>query len=188
MVAPVLLRAGSVPTNPGPGHLVSAALPHQSLPKVAVGDWRPSRIPPAGRNPPGQMVDHRALDILRIGHHSDRAWLLQGGKADNYSLESIRLLVVPASLPDSSLSAEPHRSTHAQPPGPGFPRHDPSVNSITCFIDHLRHPIREVAAVTSATSESVRFFNPSSVSLPSDASLMTSARRLPVLSAIFLAA
>jgi hypothetical protein len=38
---------------------------------------------------------------------------------------SIRLLVVFGSAPDSSFSTDPHLSKHAQPPAPGFPRHEP---------------------------------------------------------------
>ena len=101
---------------------------------------------------------------------------------------SIRLLVVCASVPEISFLAEPHRSRHAQPPGPGFPRHDPSVNRITCFTNHLRQTIRDMAAETSGTSASVRSLSPSSDSFPSEASAMMSASRLPVLSATCRAA
>src|SRR6476620_10600537 len=44
---------------------------------------------------------------------------------------SIRLLVVRASPPDSSRSFSPMRRSTPQPPGPGLPRHAPSVNSST---------------------------------------------------------
>src|SRR3954469_10068756 len=44
---------------------------------------------------------------------------------------SIRLLVVSGSPPAISRSFAPMRSSTAQPPGPGFPRHAPSVNIST---------------------------------------------------------
>src|SRR5437868_8502774 len=43
----------------------------------------------------------------------------------------MRLLVVSGSPPDISRSVLPVRSSTAQPPGPGFPRHAPSVNIST---------------------------------------------------------
>src|SRR5262249_23136364 len=47
------------------------------------------------------------------------------------AISSIRLLVVSGSPPDSSFSLSPIRIRTAQPPGPGFPRHAPSVNIST---------------------------------------------------------
>src|SRR5207302_10058670 len=44
---------------------------------------------------------------------------------------SIRLLVVSASPPAISRSLSPVRNSAAQPPGPGLPRHAPSVNIST---------------------------------------------------------
>src|SRR4051794_22216549 len=44
---------------------------------------------------------------------------------------SIRLLVVSVSPPESSRSFSPMRSSTPQPPGPGLPRHAPSVNIST---------------------------------------------------------
>src|SRR4051794_21420105 len=44
---------------------------------------------------------------------------------------SIRLLVVRGSPPDSSRSFSPMRTSTPQPPGPGLPRHAPSVNIST---------------------------------------------------------
>src|SRR3954454_18797179 len=44
---------------------------------------------------------------------------------------SMRLLVVSDSPPDSSRSLFPMRSSTPQPPGPGLPRHAPSVNIST---------------------------------------------------------
>src|SRR3954453_16811003 len=44
---------------------------------------------------------------------------------------SMRLLVVSGSPPASSRSLSPMRNSTAQPPGPGLPRHAPSVNSST---------------------------------------------------------
>src|SRR5215217_6166298 len=44
---------------------------------------------------------------------------------------SIRLLVVSASPPESSRSFSPMRRSTPQPPGPGLPRHAPSVNIST---------------------------------------------------------
>src|SRR3954454_15018164 len=44
---------------------------------------------------------------------------------------SIRLFVVNGSAPTSSRSLAPVRSKTAQPPGPGVPRHAPSVNIST---------------------------------------------------------
>ena len=46
---------------------------------------------------------------------------------------SMRLLVVRSSQPYISPVRPPKRSTHAHPPGPGFPIHDPSMDSLTCF-------------------------------------------------------
>src|SRR5438270_2030303 len=43
----------------------------------------------------------------------------------------MRLLVVSGSPPEISRSILPVRSSTAQPPGPGFPRHAPSVNIST---------------------------------------------------------
>src|SRR5436305_6088188 len=43
----------------------------------------------------------------------------------------MRLLVVSASPPAISRSVLPVRNSAAQPPGPGFPRHAPSVNIST---------------------------------------------------------
>ena len=40
---------------------------------------------------------------------------------------SIRLLVASGTPPCSTRSCSPHRRMHAQPPGPGFPRHEPSM-------------------------------------------------------------
>src|SRR3569833_879998 len=42
-----------------------------------------------------------------------------------------RLLVVSVSPPESSRSFSPMRSSTPQPPGPGLPRHAPSVNIST---------------------------------------------------------
>src|SRR5579864_9762725 len=47
------------------------------------------------------------------------------------AISSIRLLVVSGSPPDSSRSLCPMRSNTPQPPGPGLPRHAPSVNIST---------------------------------------------------------
>src|SRR5690242_9094272 len=47
------------------------------------------------------------------------------------AMSSIRLLVVSASPPEISRSFSPIRRSTAQPPGPGFPRHAPSVNIFT---------------------------------------------------------
>src|SRR5690348_10471330 len=44
---------------------------------------------------------------------------------------SIRLLVVSGSPPESSRSLSPVRRSTPQPPGPGLPRHAPSVNIST---------------------------------------------------------
>src|SRR3954462_13322660 len=44
---------------------------------------------------------------------------------------SMRLLVVSGSPPASSRSLSPMRSSTPQPPGPGLPRHAPSVNIST---------------------------------------------------------
>src|SRR6476619_1902388 len=44
------------------------------------------------------------------------------------AISSIRLLVVSGSPPDSSRSLPPVRRSTPQPPGPGLPRHAPSVN------------------------------------------------------------
>src|SRR6476620_12002083 len=47
------------------------------------------------------------------------------------AISSMRLLVVKASPPDSSRSLSPMRKSTPQPPGPGLPRHEPSVNIST---------------------------------------------------------
>src|SRR5438270_7583193 len=47
------------------------------------------------------------------------------------AMSSMRLLVVSVSPPDSSRSFSPIRRSTAQPPGPGLPRHAPSVNIST---------------------------------------------------------
>src|SRR3954451_12551835 len=47
------------------------------------------------------------------------------------AISSMRLLVVSGSPPDSSRSLAPMRSSAPQPPGPGLPRHAPSVNIST---------------------------------------------------------
>src|SRR3954471_16682145 len=47
------------------------------------------------------------------------------------AINSMRLLVVSGSPPASSRSLLPVRSSTAQPPGPGLPRHAPSVNIST---------------------------------------------------------
>src|SRR5690242_15764149 len=47
------------------------------------------------------------------------------------AISSIRLLVVSGSPPETSRSLSPVRRSAAQPPGPGFPRHAPSVNIST---------------------------------------------------------
>src|SRR5436853_631255 len=47
---------------------------------------------------------------------------------------SMRLLVVLASPPCSTRSRCPYLRMHAHPPGPGFPRHDPSVKIVTPFM------------------------------------------------------
>ena len=40
---------------------------------------------------------------------------------------SIRLLVASGTPPCNTRSCSPYRRMHAQPPGPGFPRHEPSM-------------------------------------------------------------
>src|SRR6476620_5351826 len=47
------------------------------------------------------------------------------------AISSIRLFVVSVSPPDSSRSFAPMRHSTPQPPGPGLPRHAPSVNIST---------------------------------------------------------
>ena len=47
--------------------------------------------------------------------------------AEITAVSSMRLFVVSGSLPCSSRTALPYRSTAPQPPGPGFPLHAPSV-------------------------------------------------------------
>src|SRR6185437_15427018 len=76
---------------------------------------------------------------------------------------SIRLFVVRASPPASSFSLSPMRSSTAQPPGPGLPRHAPSVNistsgnSVTSTDELARkledHPFRAVIRLLFADVE-----------------------------------
>src|ERR1700676_5026650 len=47
------------------------------------------------------------------------------------AINSMRLLVVAGSAPETSLRSAPATSKAAQPPGPGLPRHAPSVNIST---------------------------------------------------------
>src|SRR5258708_3742187 len=49
-------------------------------------------------------------------------------------MSSIRLLVVRGSYPKSSFLTAPNRRMQAHPPGPGLPRHDPSVTREAFFI------------------------------------------------------
>src|SRR5882724_10015710 len=53
------------------------------------------------------------------------------------AMSSMRLLVVKASAPETSLRSLPATSRAAQPPGPGLPRHAPSVNSSTWVMARL---------------------------------------------------
>src|ERR1035441_5986236 len=55
------------------------------------------------------------------------------------AINSIRLLVVRASYPKSSFLIAPNRRMQAHPPGPGFPRHDPSVIRKAFFIAFDTH-------------------------------------------------
>ena len=134
-------------------------------------DGIPARATPIGLKPTSQITRHASLDVLRVGHDLHGTWFLQCGEAGDHGLQLHPIVrgVAPR-RPRVPSGLEPQRSRHAQPPGPGQPRQDPSVNSITRFTTHLRHLIREVADATSGTSASVRFFSPSSVSLPSEAS------------------
>src|SRR5882762_12024240 len=53
------------------------------------------------------------------------------------AMSSMRLLVVSGSAPETSLRSLTATSSAAQPPGPGLPRHAPSVNSSTWFMARL---------------------------------------------------
>src|SRR6266436_9466460 len=64
------------------------------------------------------------------------------------AVNSMRLFVVCASDPNSSRLRSPYRRIHAHPPGPGLPRHAPSVISLTFFSgpsgrDGLEFPIEK---------------------------------------------
>jgi len=54
--------------------------------------------------------------------------------AEMTAVISIRLFVVAAAEPPSSLTWPWERSTAAQPPGPGLPEQAPSVKTVTGFI------------------------------------------------------
>src|SRR5215472_5326609 len=62
-------------------------------------------------------------------HVSVRAW-----RPLIAARSSIRLLVVLVSPPCSTRSRCPYLRMHAHPPGPGLPRHDPSVKIVTPFM------------------------------------------------------
>src|SRR5436853_5972681 len=74
---------------------------------------------------------------------------------------SMRLLVVRGSPPESSRSLFPMRSSTPQPPGPGLPRHAPSVNISTSgssVRDQLArqledHPLRRMVRLLLADVE-----------------------------------
>src|SRR5690625_1224113 len=60
---------------------------------------------------------------------------LSASSARMAAISSMRLLVLSGSPPDSSRSWPFQRSSAPQPPGPGFPRHAPSVQICTvCFM------------------------------------------------------
>src|ERR1017187_4236280 len=66
---------------------------------------------------------------------------------------SIRLFVVCGSTPRRMRSCFPYRRMHAHPPGPGLPKHDPSVKSVTSFNSLASFlpgsfPDHEIAGVT----------------------------------------
>src|SRR5258708_2004921 len=54
---------------------------------------------------------------------------------------SIRLFVVRIATPRRMRSCFPYRRMHAHPPGPGFPKHDPSVKSVTSFTAFASLPL-----------------------------------------------
>ena len=88
-------------------------------------------LPPVSR-PGMDPLGDSLLHVLGIGMHGDGHALrvrLRGklGSASRTATSSIRLFVVSASNPERSSSAPPERTTYAQPPGPGLPRHPPSV-------------------------------------------------------------
>src|SRR6476469_6946883 len=77
----------------------------------------------------------------------------------------MRLLVVSGSPPETSFSRAPARMSAAQPPGPGLPRHAPSVNistwgrSLTSGNELARqlehHPLRAVVGLVLGHVEAV---------------------------------
>src|ERR1035438_7692600 len=109
---------------------------------------------------------------------------------------SIRLFVVCGSTPRRMRSCFPYRRMHAHPPGPGLPKHDPSVKSVTSFNsltsclpgsrDRRRHAgvailSSSVSAVcTLPMSAAPRVLKLANVNVPFAAWLITTASGRPV--------
>ena len=83
---------------------------------------------------------------IRIEIDSRKA-AVKASSARIAAVSSMRLLVVAASPPESSLRCSPKVMTAPQPPGPGLPEQAPSVQIVTF---PLNAPIRDPARSSSA--------------------------------------
>ena len=137
LFASVLLCTGAMASNPAPLDLVSAAFEKERLPQILIGDGDTTGIKPASRDPIGQMPRHRALHVLRVGDNSDGTRLFQSRKASDHRVQ-FHSVIGGVRLGTGDLLRCRSASEQARPaPWPGFPRHDPSVNRVTYFTNHL---------------------------------------------------
>ena len=67
------------------------------------------------------------------------------------AINSIRLFVVCGLYPNSSLLTEPKRRMQAHPPGPGFPRQEPSVINRIFFTSSGRRTAYCIRAIPDDT-------------------------------------
>jgi hypothetical protein len=104
------------------------------FPKLAVQDWFSGVIAPAHRAPSRQKLRNTAPDVLRISKPGDNSRPRQRRNPAITAVSSIRLFVVNPALPRNTRSLPPQWRMHAHPPGPGFPRQDPSAISLTSLI------------------------------------------------------
>ena len=131
----LLLILNLLPPIPRPRELPSEAL-HRTKMRIQIS--RPFIRPPSSTNTPFLLVIQRRFQstiqaVMPFCTYCEsvcsrtRQGRLRVSSARMTAVNSIRLLVVPASPPCNSFMWGPQRSTAPQPPGPGFPLHAPSV-------------------------------------------------------------
>ena len=87
-------------------------------------------------------ISEEPITVLRDSRRAVQVALLVGDRAKGSTLYTLPLKVGPCG-PDCKSSSRPN--TTAQPPGPGFPKHDPSTKTCHRSFGRLRHPSTELA-------------------------------------------